>query len=91
MSQMVVITTSDPDTGESVRDFFEITPPPEPGRERTVLAELVVGIHPGATERSWADGVATFADGRRMITASFAIREGGAPPDGDAQATLFDV
>ncbi len=90
MSQMVVITTSDPDTGESVRDVFEVTPPPEPGRERTVLGELVTGIHPGASEHSWSEGVATFVDGRRRITAEFAA-QGGAPSVGDAQATLFDV
>jgi hypothetical protein len=90
VSQMVVITTSDPDTRESVRDVFEVTPPPEPGRERAVLAQLVTGIHPGATERSYADGVATFADGRRRITAEFAAR-GGDPPERDAQATLFDI
>ncbi len=91
MSQMVVITTSDPDTGESVRDVFEVTPPPEPGRERAVLAELVTGIHPGATERSWSDGVASFVDGRRRITAEFAAGGAAGPPERGAQATLFDV
>ncbi len=86
---MVVITTSDPDAGESIRDVFEVTPPPEPGRERAVLTQLVTGIHPGATERSYAHGIATFADGRRRITAEFADRGGPAPERG-AQATLFD-
>jgi len=88
--QMVIISTSDPDTGESARAVFEVTPPPEPGRERAVLGELVAGIHPGAVEHTFADGIATFADGRRVITATFQVT--GAPPArGDGQATLFDL
>jgi len=87
---MVIITTTDPDTGESARAVFEVTPPPEPGRERTVLAELVGGIHPGATERSFVDGVATFADGRRVVTAAFTDPD-ATPPEGGGQATLFDL
>ena len=91
MPQMVIITTSDPDGGESVRAVFEVTPPPEPGRERAVLGELVGGIHPGATEHTYADGVATFTDGRRRITATFAESPAARPDDGDGQPTLFDV
>lgn len=90
LPQMVIITTTDPDTGESARAVFEVTPPPEPGRERAVLAELVGGIHPGATERSFAGGVATFADGRRVITAAFTDPD-EAPPARGAQETLFDL
>ena len=56
-----------------------------------MLAELVTGIHPGATERSWSDGVASFVDGRRRITAEFAAGGAAGPPEGGAQATLFDV
>ena len=91
MPQMVIITTSDPDTGESARAVFEVTPPPEPGRERTVLGELVAGIHPGAVERAFADGVATFADGPRVITATFRDTEAPPAPPEDGQATLFDL
>ena len=88
MPLMVVITTIDPATGEGEPDVFEVTPPPEPGRERAVLSELVRGIHPGAVERGWDDGVATFAEGPRTITATFAMRGDGRPPV--SQATLFD-
>lgn len=88
MPLVVVITTIDPATGEGEPDVFEVTPPPEPGRERAVLSELVRGIHPGATERAWKDGVATFAEGARTITATFATRGDGRPSG--AQATLFD-
>ena len=88
MPLVVVITTIDPATGEGEPDVFEVTPPPEPGRERAVLSELVRGIHPGAVERGWAEGVATFAEGPRTITATFATRGDGRPAA--AQATLFD-
>ena len=90
MPQMVIITTSDPDTGESARAVFEVTPPPEPGRERAVLGELVAGIHPGAVERAFAAGVATFADGRRVVTATFQTTDASRAQE-DGQATLFDL
>ena len=90
MPQMVIITTNDPDTGESARAVFEVTPPPETGRERAVLGELVAGIHPGAVERAFAGGVATFADGRRVITATFRTSD-APPPQEHGQATLFDL
>ena len=90
MPLMVIITTSDPDTGESARAVFEVTPPPEPGRERAVLGELVGGIHPGATERGYVAGVSTFADGRRVITATFSGPDGGGAEAG-GQETLFDL
>jgi hypothetical protein len=93
-ASLVIIESHDLDTGERMRDVFEVTPAPEPGRERSVLAEVVAGIHPGAIERSYADGVGTFREGRRKITASIRTVEGGEPegaaePD-PAQERLFD-
>jgi hypothetical protein len=92
-ASLVIIESRDLDTGERMRDVFEVTPSPEPGRERAVLAEVVHGIHPGAVERSYADRVGTFRDGRREITASLEAAE-GAPTTGDgessAQGTLFE-
>jgi len=94
-ASLVIIESHDLDTGERMRDVFEVTPAPEPGRERAVLAEVVAGIHPGAIERSYADRVGTFRDGRREITAWLEAAE-GAPPDGapepdPAQERLFDA
>lgn len=90
MSCTVTIESRDPDTGEVLREVFELTPPPVPGEERRVLVELVTGIHPGSVEVSFADGVAVLDDDGRAITASFG---GGAtepvedpPPE---QGTLF--
>lgn len=89
----VVIETRAPGGGPGARDAFEITPPPEPGSERAVLEQLVTGIHPRAVERSHVEGLSTFADGARTITARFEVRGGedgrGAAPGG-GQGTLFD-
>jgi hypothetical protein len=98
-ASLVTIESHDLETGERMRDVFEVTPAPEPGRERAVLAEVVAGIHPGAIERSYADRVGTFRDGRREITASLTTLEDAAPdgvpepePDPDpAQERLFDA
>ena len=91
---MVILESRDSETGERQRDVFEVTPPPEPGRERTVLGQLVVGIHAGAVERSYDGAVAVFEDGPRRITASFTVdgmaRLPGAGGPG-AQGTLFDA
>jgi hypothetical protein len=92
-ASLVIIESHDVDSGERTRDVFEVTPAPEPGRERAVLAEVVAGIHPGAIERSYADRVGTFRDGRTEITASLTAVEGAAPEDapepGPAQERLF--
>ena len=90
MSCTVTIESRDPETGEVLREVFELTPPPAPGEERRVLVELVTGIHPWAVEVSFADGVAMFDDDGRRITASF----GAGSPAGDPhpppeQGTLF--
>ena len=98
-ASLVIIESHDLDTGERTRDVFEVTPAPEPGRERAVLAEVVAGIHPGAIERSYAGRVGTFRDGRREITASLEAAEGAAPgdfPDSEpephpAQERLFET
>ena len=89
---MVVLESRDPEAPESRRELFEVTPPPEPGRERAVLGQLVRGIHPGAVERSYDGAVAVFDDGPREIRASFTVD--GAPGRSDprrsgAQGTLF--
>jgi hypothetical protein len=86
----VTIESRDPDTGEVLREVFELTPPPAPGEERRVLVELVTGIHPGAVEVSFADGVAVLDDDGRGITAS--LGGGAAEPVEDPppeQGTLF--
>jgi hypothetical protein len=92
-ASLVIIESHDLDTGERTRDVFEVTPAPEPGRERAVLAEVVAGIHPGAIERSYADRVGTFRDGRTRITASLTAVEGVAaeddPEPDPAQERLF--
>jgi hypothetical protein len=87
---MVILESADARTGESSRDVFEITPPPEAGRERAILRQLVHGIHAGAVERSFDGAVAVFDDGPRTITARFTIdgRAGGGDPHG-GQETLF--
>ncbi len=94
-ASLVIIVSHDLDTGERMRDVFEVTPAPEPGRERAVLAEVVAGIHPGAIERSYADRVGTFRDGRKEITASLGAVEGASPDDAPepdpAQERLFDA
>ena len=96
-ASLVIIVSHDLDTGERMRDVFEVTPAPAPGRERAVLAEVVAGIHPGAIERSYADRVGTFRDGRREITASLTTVEGAAaegtpdPEPDPAQERLFDA
>jgi hypothetical protein len=90
---MVVLESRDPEGGEPRREVFEVTPPPEPGRERTELAQLVRGIHPGAVELSYDDAVAVFADGPREIRASFTVDGTPAAPDPrrpGAQGTLFE-
>ena len=84
---MVIIESDEP----SSRDVYEVTPPPEPGSERAVLAELVAVLHPDAVETSYADGTATFTDGSRTIRAAFE-RDGRAPePPGPSpeQGRLF--
>lgn len=94
MSWMVILESRDTETGERQRDVFEVTPPPEPGRERAILAQLVHGIHPGAVERSYDGAVAVFDEGSRQISASFTVD--GAPPTPDpthpgTQGSLFDA
>jgi hypothetical protein len=87
---MVILESADARTGETSRDVFEITPPPEAGRERTILRQLVHGIHAGAVERSFDGAVAVFDEGPRTITARFTID--GRGDDGDrpgGQGTLF--
>lgn len=74
------------------REVFEVTPPPEPGRERAVLAQLVRGIHPAAVERAWDGAVAVFDDGPREVRASFTVDGRAAEPDPTrtpSQGTLF--
>ena len=91
-SWMVVLESRDPEAAEPRREVFEVTPPPEPGRERVVLGQLVRGIHPGAVERSYDGAVAAFDDGPREILASFTIDGRTAPADPrrtGAQETLF--
>ena len=93
-SWMVILESRDTETGEHHRDVFEVTPPPEPGRERVVLAQLVSGIHPGAVERTYDGALAVFDEGPREIRASFTIDGRPAPPDphhAGAQGTLFDI
>ena len=94
MSWMVILESRDTETGERQRDVFEVTPPPEPGRERAILAQLVRGIHPGAVERSYDGAVAVFAEGAREISASFTV-DGGPPPADPrrpgVQGSLFDA
>lgn len=90
---MVILHSRDTESGESHRAVFEVTPPPEPGRERTVLGELVRGIHAGALERSYDGAVAVFDEGPREITASFTVDGATAqpdPPHPGAQGSLFD-
>ena len=70
---MVILQSRDMETGERHREVFEVTPPPEPGSERTVLGQLVRGIHAGALERSYDGAVAVFDEGPREITASFSV------------------
>ena len=92
-SWMVILQSRDTETGERHRDVFEVTPPPEPGRERAVLSQLVLGIHAGAVERSYDGAVAVFDEGTREISASFTVD--GTPPRADprrpgVQGSLFD-
>lgn len=75
---MVTLEGWDRETDERRREAFEVTPPPEPGRERSVLDQLVHGIHAGAAERSYDGAVALFHDGPRQIAASFTVD--GRPP-----------
>jgi len=89
VSCTVTIESRDPDTGEVRRDVFELTPPPVPGDERRVLVELVTGIHPGAVEVEFAEGVAVLDDGGRAITASFGPGSPDADPPPPDQGTLF--
>jgi hypothetical protein len=85
----VTIESRDPDTGEVMRDVFELTPAPAQGEERRVLVELVTGIHPAAVEISFAAGVAVLDDAGREIIASFGP-SGPAPfDDPNQQQTLF--
>jgi len=92
-SWMVILESRDTETGERHRDVFEVTPPPEPGRERAVLGQLVRGIHAGALERSFDGAVAVFDEGTRQISASFSVdgraaeRDPGRP---GVQGSLFD-
>ena len=88
---MVIITSTDPDSGAAEREVYEVTPAPAPGGERDVLRQLVTGIHPDADERSYDGGQARFLDGRRQITASFEIDGVAAPsPAPPGQGSLFD-
>lgn len=94
MSWMVILESRDTETGERHRDVFEVTPPPEPGRERAILAQLVRGIHPGAVERSYDGAVAVFDEGSRQISASFTVDGAPRRPDPTRpgiQGSLFDV
>ncbi len=93
-SWMVILESRDTETGERHRDVFEVTPPPEPGRERDVLGQLVRGIHAGAVEHSYDGAVAVFDEGPRQISASFEVDGTPAQPDPgrtDIQGSLFDT
>lgn len=89
---VVIITSVDPADGVRDRAAFEVTPPPEPGTERSVLRELVRGIHPDAAEWQGDDGSRMrFQDGEREITAWFEIDGSPAPPPvPPEQGSLFD-
>lgn len=90
MSRTVTIESRDPDTGELLREVFELTPSPAPGEERRVLVELVTGIHPGAVEVSFAGGVAVLDDAGREILASFGdVGPARSPQPPPEQGTLF--
>jgi hypothetical protein len=92
---IVTIEIRDPGTGEASRDAYEVTPPAAPGEEHALLVELVTSLHPCAVLSAYADGVATFGDGARRITASYreaadgTARGGGA--DAPSQGRLFDA
>lgn len=94
MAWMVILESRDTETGDRQRDVFEVTPPPEPGRERAVLAQLVHGIHAGAQERSYDGAVAVFEEGTRQIRASFTV-DGSSPTQdprhAGVQGSLFDA
>lgn len=89
-ARVVVITTADP-TGAVERSAFEVTPAPEPGTERAVLAQLVRGIHPGAVELEGDGPTARFRDGGLEITAAFGDDAPPTPPPAPpGQGSLFD-
>ena len=89
---MVVLTSTDPDTGDVERAVYEVTPAPVPGSEHDVLRQLVTGIHPDAVELSYDGGKATFLDEGWAITASFEIDGVPAPaPPPPGQGSLFDA
>lgn len=88
----MIIERLDLTTGERHRDVYEVTPAPEPGRERAVLAELVCGIHPGAVERSYSGCEGVFRDDSGEITAVLRASDPPLePPRHDDQARLFEA
>ncbi|MGD9570586.1 MAG: hypothetical protein AB7V62_01720 [Thermoleophilia bacterium] len=91
MAWVVILEGPDGTAGGTRSDVYEVTPPPERGREREELGRLVRGIHPGAVEVGWDGARAVFDDGGRAVTARFA-RAGDDGPAGGApsQGTLFD-
>lgn len=87
---MVIMTSVDPQTRESVREVYEVTPPPSPGTEHAVLVQLVAGIYPDAIERAHDGDIVRFEDAGRTITASYEVDGSVAPiPMPPEQGSLF--
>lgn len=83
------------DTGKTVIDVTVRRAAIDPASQRTQLIDVVMASHPGARVKSFADGVASFLDGAKLIVARYGD---SAPPPPDApldpsgqQIQLFDA
>lgn len=93
MTAQVTIKARDLDTDAKEVTTVDVEPAFDPGEQRSQLARLVEGHHPGARLRSFSDGVATFLSREHLIVASYSKRpsrpRAEPPRDTSAQEPLF--
>lgn len=86
----LAIEARDPETDERSRDTFEVEVVPESEREAQIV-EFVTHAHPNARPTGWAQGVATFEDGRWLVVARYltAVADRRAARSPRSQEQLF--
>jgi len=86
--RQVIVRTRDLDRRTTSVQVFERCVPPDQQRQRLQLIDVVEEVHPGARNKSFADGVASFVHRANLIVARYG--EVVEPPGGEAQPPGLD-
>lgn len=71
----IIVESRHLDTDARERVAYDVAAPRDAGQERSRLVELVSDLHPEATQRSYADGAATFLARDHLIVAFYESRD----------------